>query len=382
MRTPCLAVTLEEKAPRRQSLHDLDKQRVPYQPPPESSIKVLGQPQRVSLRSRNIPAEEVEGPSTLRRPRLKDPSPPSGAGMSAEAVPIAPPTAHKTALAVTHVLPNVYARSTRSSAPTAAAVDMSQNTAVRNCPAAAKNPSVPVSTGIHSVDVVDESSKRSRSRRDAATSSPTSQCAPDMSQTNNDADTHPGDNAQTPLPSSPISADHPADRGHLKRAVRRTGTAAAAHAGPDAAGSETDPKVSRPTNSDPPSSGPLPLVTENHSKLHPPGGKKIVRIIINPIPKPGQNIDSGPKAMSQLRKTSSSLNKSKTGPQQTIKKNDLASSRHLPCDHKARRTQCALCHGGSVCMHGRQKHLCKDCGGKSLCEHLRQRSKCQTCSNK
>ena len=58
-------------------------------------------------------------------------------------------------------------------------------------------------------------------------------------------------------------------------------------------------------------------------------------------------------------------------------------SRHLPCEHKARRTQCAQCSGGSVCIHGRQKHLCKEgsCKGKSLCVHNRQRSKCKECTS-
>jgi hypothetical protein len=55
------------------------------------------------------------------------------------------------------------------------------------------------------------------------------------------------------------------------------------------------------------------------------------------------------------------------------------SSRHKSCEHKARRTQCAQCSGGSVCNHGRQKHLCKECKGTSLCEHMRQRSKCKEC---
>ena len=57
-------------------------------------------------------------------------------------------------------------------------------------------------------------------------------------------------------------------------------------------------------------------------------------------------------------------------------------SRHLACEHKARRTQCAQCSGGSVCVHGRQKHLCKvgDCKGTSLCVHYRQKSKCKQCS--
>ena len=61
-------------------------------------------------------------------------------------------------------------------------------------------------------------------------------------------------------------------------------------------------------------------------------------------------------------------------------KGSHGSSRHLPCDHKARRTQCAICSGGSVCAHGKQKHLCKECGGKSLCSHMRQRSKCKLCN--
>ena len=61
------------------------------------------------------------------------------------------------------------------------------------------------------------------------------------------------------------------------------------------------------------------------------------------------------------------------------KKMSGGSSRHLSCDHKARRTQCGICHGGSVCQHGKQKHLCKQCKGTSLCVHLRQRSKCKEC---
>ena len=61
------------------------------------------------------------------------------------------------------------------------------------------------------------------------------------------------------------------------------------------------------------------------------------------------------------------------------KKMSVGSSRHLSCEHKARRTQCALCNGGSVCVHGKQKHLCKQCKGTSLCVHLRQRSKCKEC---
>ncbi len=65
---------------------------------------------------------------------------------------------------------------------------------------------------------------------------------------------------------------------------------------------------------------------------------------------------------------------------QREKKKSVGSSRHLSCEHKARKTQCGICHGGSVCQHGKQKHLCKQCKGTSLCKHLRQRSKCKECT--
>ena len=132
---------------------------------------------------------------------------------------------------------------------------------------------------------------------------------------------------------------------------------------------------------------PPPPRRSNQSKLHPPGARRQIRIVINPIPKPTEPIGHGREDMSHHRTSitpAETLNPkpANTVPQQTIKKKGLGGSRHLACDHKARRTQCALCNGGSVCSHGRQKHLCKDCGGTSLCEHQRQKSKCKVCNNK
>ena len=80
--------------------------------------------------------------------------------------------------------------------------------------------------------------------------------------------------------------------------------------------------------------------------------------ICHQVPKPSSQVHKFPPSIILPPSILSPLKSPKVniilgGVKKVKKSAGTSGSRHLACEHKARRTQCSVCNGGSVCIHGK-----------------------------